>query len=80
MTEDRGIFVVVASTVPVLVLRLGTSLLRMGFRARRGASTFKRQLRKSGVHPDLARKLASRYRQQWSLRKLISFAMKQARN
>ncbi len=79
MTGGQGIFVAVASTVPLLVLRLGASFLRMGFRIRRGASRFQRQLRKSGVQPELARRLAARYREHWSLRKFISFAMKQAR-
>ncbi len=79
MTEDRSIFLVVASAVPIIVFRLGTSLLRLGFQARRGASTFKKQLRRSGIDPDLARKLAARYRSQWSLRRFISLAMREAR-
>ncbi len=79
MTEEKSLFVAVASTVPLLVLRLGASALRLGFRIQRGASAFNKELKKSGLPPDLARKLAARYREHWSLRRIFFFAMRQAR-
>lgn len=80
MTEERSLFFAIASTLPLMVIRLTAGALRMGFRIRRGASTFNKELKRSGLPPDLARKLAARYREQWSLRRIISFAVKQARS
>lgn len=79
MSEGREIVLVVISQVPLLLLRLGTSFLRLAFGGRKGAATFNRVLRRNGMGRNLARKLTDHYRSHFSVlssvRSLVRLAM-----
>lgn len=75
MTEGREVFLVVASYIPLLLVRLGKSLLRTALLSRRGAASFQRALKNSGMDTDLARRLTQHYRSQISLRSFIRMAV-----
>ncbi len=79
MTEEREVALVVASKVPLLLLRLGMSIVRLAVGSRRGAVSFRRALRRNGVEPALARKLTDHYRDQFNLMKLVQIAMRTGR-
>ncbi len=74
MSEGDRLPLVLAATVPVIVLSLGTGFLRFLGRRRRGVRTFRRALVRGGMPRDLADVLAARYHDIGSLRKIIGNA------
>ncbi len=79
MTGAREVILVVVSQVPLLLLRLGMSLLGMAFRRERGAASFRRTLKSRGIDAVLARRLTNFYRSQLSVRQLIRTVIRSAR-
>lgn len=79
MTEARDVLGVVATRVPLLVLRLGSSFFRLLFGNRRAAASFRRALRKNGLGRRRARELATRYRHQTDVFRIIRRVVREAR-
>ena len=68
--DDRSAVLVMAASLPSMVLRLGMSYLRGKRKVNRAGRRFYRQLLENGVPPQEARGLTEVYTSQFSLRKL----------
>ena len=73
MTQSDGgsVALLLASRVPLLVLRFGTGYLRYLGRRRRGVHTFHETLLAGGMPPDRASQLADAFHEVGSLPNLI---------
>lgn len=80
MSEAGEILLAVASKVPLLVGRLVRTFFGTLRRSRRAASTFRRALKRNGMDAQVARRLSRRYRDHFSLRRLLTTVMRAARS
>ena len=70
-SDAGGVALLLASRVPLLVLRFGTGYLRFLGRRRRGVDTFHRTLLEGGMPPERATQLADAFHEVGSLPNLI---------
>lgn len=79
MNRGRETVLVVASHVPVLLVRIARAALGTLLRIRRGRRIFRRTLRAEGIESGLARRLARVYGSGLSLRKMIRWPLREIR-
>ncbi len=74
MSEGDRLPLVLAATVPVIAIGLGTGFLRFLGRRRRGVRAFRTALVRGGMPREMADELAARYHEMGSLRRIIGNA------
>lgn len=79
MSRGRETVLVIASHVPLILLRLARVGLGLLVQKRRGRNTFRRTLRDEGVGRDVARRLARNYAAGLSLRRLVRWSSQEVR-